>query len=64
MIRKKRVSFKEDLVERIPNSFRQGLEVTREVFIIMYEGISFTSRLNLAHRLGHDKKACIHYVIG
>ena len=33
MIRKKKVSFKEDLVERIPNSFSQGLEVNEEVFI-------------------------------
>lgn len=33
MIRKKRVSFKEDLVERIPNSFSQGLETNEEVFI-------------------------------
>lgn len=33
MIRKKRVSFKDDLVERIPNSFSQGLEANEEVFI-------------------------------
>ena len=33
MIRKKRVSFKDDLVERIPNSFSQGLEVNEEVFV-------------------------------
>lgn len=33
MIRKKKVSFKEDLVERIPNSFSQGLEVNEEVFV-------------------------------
>lgn len=33
MIRKKKVSFKDDLVERIPNSFSQGLEANEEVFV-------------------------------
>jgi len=42
MIRKKKVSFKEDLVERIPNSFSQALEANEEVFIT-----EFTQVFNL-----------------
>ena len=37
MIRKKRVSFREDLVESIPNSFRPGLETNRE--LLAFHGI-------------------------
>ena len=37
MIRKKRVSFREDLVENIPTSFRPGLETNRE--LLAFHGI-------------------------
>jgi len=46
MIRKKKVSFKEDLVERIPDSFSQGLETNEEVFIT-----EFTQVFNLLEYL-------------
>lgn len=58
MIRKKKVSFKEDLVERIPNSFSQGLEVNEEVFVTEFTQVfKFTGVFQLVESRWI---ACIH----
>lgn len=51
MIRKKRVSFREDLVENIPTSFRPGLETNRE--LLAFHGIVevFPSLIQLSDKI-------------
>ena len=59
MIRKKRVSFRDDLVESIPSSFRPALEASQEVFPI--DGIAEVFPFLIQFK-EHCKITCNHNV--